>query len=311
MLLLRHLERVGRRFTTPVVTLGSFDGVHRGHQEILRRLVATARDAGGDAVALTFHPHPTAVLAPARAPQLITDWRARIDRIAAIGVDAIIVQRFTRAFSEITAEDFVRRFLVDGLAVHTVVVGHRVSFGHNRVGGAETLRQLGARYGFGVEVIGPVKVDGVLVSSSAVRRAIASGDLTLARALLGRTPSVCARVIYGRHRGKTLGFPTANLRISGLVLPPDGVYAVRALVEGVVRPGVANLGFNPTFGEHERGLEVHVFDFDANLYGQRLEVSFARRLRGEVKFSNAQALAEQIASDVAVARQALAESADP
>jgi riboflavin kinase/FMN adenylyltransferase len=311
MLLLRHLERVGRRFTTPVVTLGNFDGVHRGHQQILRRLVAVARAVRGAAVVLTFHPHPVAVLTPARAPRLITDWRARIERIAALGVDAIIVQHFTRRFSEVTAEDFVHRFLVDGLGVHTVVVGHRVSFGHNRVGRAETLRQLGATYGFGVEVIGPVEVDGMLVSSSAVRRAIASGELDRARALLGRAPSVCGRVIHGHHRGKGLGFPTANLRIAGLVLPPDGVYAVRALVQGRRHQGVANLGFNPTFQDHERALEVHLFDFEAPLYGQRLEVDFVERLRGEARFPNAQALAEQIARDVAAARQALAKAREP
>ncbi len=311
MLLLRHLERVGRRFTTPILTLGNVDGVHRGHQEILRSVVATARAIGGDAVALTFHPHPTAVVAPAHAPRLITDWRARIERIAAMGIGATIVQRFTRTFSEVSAEDFVRRFLVDGLGVHTVVVGHRVTFGHNRAGRADTLRQLGARCGFAVEVIGPVAVDGVLVSSSAVRRAIAAGELALAGALLGRAPSACGRVIHGHHRGRGLGFPTANLRISGAVLPPDGVYAARARVRGVLRPGIANLGFNPTFDEHDRSLEVHIFDYDANLYGQRLEVSFVRRLRGEVKFPSPQALAQQIARDVAAARRALAESPAP
>lgn len=307
MLLLRHLGRVGRRFAAPVLTLGNFDGVHCGHQEILRRLVAKAREVGGDAVALTFHPHPAAVLAPSRAPRLITDWRTRIERIAAMGVDAIIVQHFTRSFSEISAEDFVRRFLVSGLGVRAVVVGHRVSFGHNREGGADTLRRLGAACGFGVEVIGPVEVNGILVSSSAVRQAIGEGDFERARALLGRPPSVSGRVIHGHHRGKGLGFPTANLRISGLMLPPDGVYAVRVRLGATQHQSVANLGFNPTFQQHERGLEVHIFDFDADLYGQRLEVCFVQRLRGEVKFPNAHALALQIARDVAVARQVLAD----
>jgi riboflavin kinase/FMN adenylyltransferase len=307
MLLLRHLGRVGRRFATPVLTLGNFDGVHLGHQTILRRLVATAQAMGGSAVALTFQPHPTAVLAPARAPRLITDWRMRINLIAAMGVDAIIVQHFTRAFSEITAEEFVRRFLVDGLGVRAVVVGHRVSFGHNRAGGAETLQHLGARHGFAVEVIGPVEVNGILVSSSAVRRAIAEGDFERARVLLGRTPSVTGRVIHGHHRGKLLGFPTANLRVRRLMLPPDGVYAVRALARGVPREGVANLGFNPTFADHERSLEVHLFDVNEDLYGQRLEVRFVRRLRGETKFPDIQALAAQIARDAAAARQVLAD----
>ncbi len=305
MLLLRHLERVGRRFTAPVVTLGNFDGVHRGHQEIFARLLTVARRVRGTPVALTFHPHPVSVLTPARAPRLITDWRARVERIAATGVAAIIVQRFTPAFSQITAEDFVRRELVAGLGVHSVVVGHRVSFGHNRAGGADTLRQLGAECGFAVEVVGPVEVDGIAVSSSAVRRAIIHGELERAGALLGRPPSVCGRVIHGHHRGKGLGFPTANLRIGALVLPPDAVYAVQVGMRGLQRAGIANLGPNPTFEEHERSLEVHVFDFDADLYGERLEVSFVQRLRDQVKFPSPHALAQQIARDVEAARRVL------
>jgi riboflavin kinase / FMN adenylyltransferase len=306
MLLLRHLERIGRRFTAPVLTLGNFDGVHRGHQEILRRLVETARTLGGDAVVLTFHPHPAAVLAPERAPRLITDWRTRIERIAAAGVDAIVVQHFTRRFSELKAEDFVRRFLVEGLGVHALVVGHRVSFGHQRTGTAESLETFAVKYGFTLEVIGPVAVDGIAVSSSAVRQAISHGELEKARRLLGRRPSVAGRVVHGHHRGKGLGFPTANLRLSRLLLPPDGVYAVRARLHGATHDGVANLGFNPTFQEHERGLEVHLFDFDADVYGQRLEVIFVQRLRGEVKFPDAGALVRQIAHDVETARERLA-----
>ncbi len=308
MLLLRHLERVGRRFASPVVTLGNFDGVHVGHQEILRRLVRTARALNGEAVVLTFQPHPTAVLAPTRAPRLLTDWRTRINLIGAMGVDAIIVQHFTKSFAAISADEFVQRFLVDGLGVRAVVVGHRVSFGHGRAGGAETLRHWGGRCGFDVEVIGPVTVSGMLVSSSAVRQAIGEGKFERARLMLGRVPSVAGRVIHGHHRGQTLGFPTANLRIGNLMLPPDGVYAVRALVKGMPREGVANLGFNPTFQEHERSLEVHLFDLNDDLYGQRIEVRFVRRLRGETKFPNIQALAEQIARDAAAARQALADS---
>jgi riboflavin kinase/FMN adenylyltransferase len=308
MLLLRHLERVGRRFPAPVLTLGNFDGVHVGHQEILHRLVRTAHALNGAPVVLTFQPHPTAVLAPARAPRLLTDWRTRISLIGAMGVDATIVQHFTKAFASISADDFVHRLLVDGLGVRAVVVGHRVSFGHDRAGGAETLRQWGARCGFAVEVIGPVEVSGMLVSSSAIRQAIGAGEFERARLMLGRVPSVGGRVIHGHHRGHAIGFPTANLRIGNLMLPPDGVYAVRALVAGMPREGVANLGFNPTFEEHERGLEVHLFDLHEDLYGQRIEVRFVRRLRGETKFPNTQALAEQIARDAAAARQALADS---
>ncbi len=308
MLLLRQLERVGRRFAVPVVTLGNFDGVHRGHQEILHRVVATAKAVGGTPIVLTFHPHPLTVLDPARAPLLLTDWRTRIERIAATGIDTIIVQRFTAEFAAIGATDFVHRFLATGLGVHAVIVGHRVSFGHNRAGRADTLRDLGTRYGFGVEIVGPIKVDGTLVSSSALRSAVSRGDLVRARSGLGRIPSVVSRVIHGFHRGRSLGFPTANLRIDGMVLPPDGVYAVWTRRRGGTAGGVANLGHNPTFGNTARSLEVHLFDVDENLYGQRLEVSFVRRLRGEVKFPNVQALAQQIARDATAARAALADA---
>jgi riboflavin kinase/FMN adenylyltransferase len=308
MLLLRHLARIGGRFNAPVLTLGSFDGVHHGHQQILRRLVEVARSINGQAIVLTFYPHPATVLAPEHVPKLITDWRARMELIAAFDVGAIIMQHFTRSFSQITAENFVRRFLVEGLGVRAVVVGHRVSFGHNRAGHATTLRQLGTKYGFAVEVIGPVEVEGHLVSSSAVRRAISHGELQRAKLLLGRTPSVAGRVAHGHHRGKGLGFPTANLRIGPLVLPPDGAYAVRVRVRGEWRPGIANLGFNPTFHQHERGLEAHIFDFHAELYGDRVEIAFVQRLRGEREFPTSQALAQQIARDVEAARQALGRS---
>ena len=305
MLLLRHLGRIGRRFPAPVLSLGNFDGVHRGHREILRRNLARARARGGTAVALTFYPHPISVLAPERAPQLLTGWRTRVERLAETGVDAIVMQRFTRAFSQIGARDFVRRFLVDGLGVRAVVVGHRVSFGRNREGDAETLQQLGAEFGFGVEIVGPVEIDGIAVSSSAVRAAVEHGDLVAAQRLLGRPHTVGGRVIGGKRRGKALGFPTANLRIGKLLLPPDGVYAVHAHVGNNPHPAVANIGFNPTFGNRERGLEVHIFDFDADLYGRRIEVSFVQRMRGEARFSSRDALAAQIARDVAEARRLL------
>src|SRR5579862_9778598 len=307
MLILRHLEHIRRRLPAPVLTLGNFDGVHRGHQESVRRLVARGQTVNGTAVVLTFSPHPTAVLAPEHAPRLLTDWRGRVDRIAAAGADVVLFERFTRAFSEIGATDFVRRLLVERLGVHTVVVGHRVSFGHHREGTAESLQRFGTQFGFHVEIVGPVEVDGVVASSSAVRAAVRGGDLAAARAYLGRAPSVAGRVRHGQHRGKGLGFPTANLHVDTMVLPPDGVYAVRVNVDGYRHPGFANLGFNPTFTEHAHRLEAHLFDFEGDLYGRRIEVEFIKRLRGEIQFASVQALVEQIGRDAAAAHQALAD----
>lgn len=305
MIIHRHVERIGRRLARPVLTMGNFDGVHRGHQAIMQRVVETATAAGGTSVALTFHPHPLAVVAPARAPLQLTDWRTRMARIAATGIEAVVEQRFTRRFSEIDPVEFVERVLVEGLGVHGIVVGHRVNFGYRRAGNAETLRTLGRKHGFSVEVIGPVRVEGVEISSSAIRRAIGEGELVLASSLLGHDPIVVGRVVRGDRRGSSLGFPTANLRVAGWVLPPDGVYAVQAVVAGQTYPAVANLGRKPTFGEQARALEVHLLDWDGDLYGKRVEARFKARLRGEVKFSGPDALVEQIARDIDAARLAL------
>lgn len=307
MVVLRHLERVGRRFVRPVLTLGNFDGVHCGHRAILQRVVERAAELHGSPLALTFEPHPVAVLAPQHAPPLLNDWRMRIEQIVAAGVDNVIVQRFTPAFAAVEAEDFVRRLLVDGLGVTAVIVGHRVRFGHGRRGDAELLQRCGKAQGIEIEIVGPIDVDGSVVSSSAIRRAVADGNLAQARALLGRSHTVSGRVVHGYHRGRGLGFPTANLALARVVLPPDGVYAVRARVGTVWQPGVANLGFAPTFEEARRSLEVHLLDFDQPLYGRRLDVAFEARLRGEKKFANVQALVEQIRADVGQARRVLAE----
>ena len=298
----RHVEKIRRRIETPVLTLGNFDGVHEGHRAIFSRVVDTAREIRGTPTALTFHPHPAAVLTPQRAPARLTDWRARMERMAAAGIGVAIVQRFTRRFSEIDPVDFVERLLVDGLGVGAIVVGHRVSFGHRRRGNAAVLQELGSRHGFSVEVVGPVEVDGFEVSSSAIRKAIAEGDLARAAHLLGGDPIVAGRVGHGDRRGASLGFPTANIPVAGWAVPPDGVYAVAAFVGGEVHPAVANLGRKPTFGEAARGLEVHLLDFEGDLYGARLEARLLARLRGEQKFAGPKELVAQIARDVEAAR---------
>jgi riboflavin kinase/FMN adenylyltransferase len=306
MLLLRHLELIRSRFRAPVLTLGNFDGVHRGHQQILDRVVERAKECHGTSVVLTFQPHPAVILAPSRAPALITNLRTRLGRIATSGVEVAFVQRFTLEFSRITAEDFVRHLLVGALGVESIIVGHRVTFGNQRAGDSELLRRLGREHGFEVEVIGPVEVAGIEVSSSAVRKAIVSGDLGRAQVLLGHAVGVSGRVVHGNHRGKSLGFPTANLRVTGLVLPPDGVYAVEVRIGDRNYGGVANLGKRPTFGENDRGLETFVFDFEGDLYGKLIEVSFVEQLRGEFKFPNVDALVAQISLDAENARRVLA-----
>jgi riboflavin kinase/FMN adenylyltransferase len=304
----RHIATSSRRFVAPVLTLGNFDGVHRGHQAILARVVEAARTAGGEAVAFTFHPHPVAVLRPDRAPPLITSLRDRVALMAAAELDVLVLQHFTPSFAEISAEDFVERFMVERLGATRVVVGHSVSFGHGRRGDATLLTELGTRFGFAVEVVGPVRVDGHDVSSSAVRRAIDAGDVSLARTLLGRPHRLGGWVERGRQRGAAIGFPTANVHVRAGMWPPDGVYAVRVQHRDRWIDGVANIGTNPTFGAAPRTLEAHLFDFDADLYGERLRVAFIERLRGEVTFPSVEALVAQIARDADEARALLARS---
>jgi riboflavin kinase/FMN adenylyltransferase len=304
---IRHSTSCSRRFAAPVLTLGNFDGVHRGHQAIFARVVAEARRRGGDAIAMTFTPHPMAVLRPEHAPPALTSLRDKLTLIAASGIDVVLLQRFTRAFSTLPAEEFVERFIAGAVGASKLVVGHSVSFGRERRGNAALLQELGARLGFEVEVIGPVAVDGHEVSSSAIRRAITAGDMRLAATLLGRPHLLAGRVVAGKRRGVTIGFPTANIAVRAGMFPPDGVYAVRTDVGGTQVAGAANIGHNPTFGpDAPRTLEVHLLDFSGDLYGRRLGVSFVERLRGEVAFDSVAALVDQIRLDVERTRAILA-----
>jgi len=306
MKILRYASGEGLARQRPVATLGNFDGVHRGHQEIIRRAVKHATDAGVPAVAVTFHPHPVSVVRSRRAPLMMNTLRQRIRLLATHGIDIVALLHFTPTFAAVGASAFVREYLAKRLAIQHLVVGRNVGFGRGRTGNAELLCELGRELGFAVDVVVPVLVDGVRVSSSRVRKAIGDGELGAAARMLGRPYAVEGRVVHGHHRGHGLGFPTANLRLAGRQLPPDGVYAVRVLIREERYRGVANLGFNPTFSDRERSLETHLFDFAGDLYGRRISVTFVRRLRGERRFPNPRVLARQIEQDAAQARQVLA-----
>ena len=283
-----------------VATLGNFDGVHVGHQEILSRVVRQAAERRAQAVVVTFFPHPTAVLAPARAPAALGSLHDRLSRMREMGVDTVVVQHFTRAFAGLEAAEFIERYLVQRLGARKVIIGRA------RGGSAATLEAAGRRLGFEVEIVGPVTVDGVAVSSTEVRQRLAAGDVTASARLLGRAYAVEGRVVVGDRRGHTLGFATANLRPRSPILVADGVYAVRARWDGEQRSGVANVGRKPTFGRgRERTLEAHLFEFSGDLYGARLRVELVERLRGEMRFASPQALVEQIRRDAVRAREVL------
>jgi riboflavin kinase/FMN adenylyltransferase len=296
-------------FPHAVVALGNFDGIHLGHQAILTRLVQEAQARQGTALILTFHPHPLSVLRPDHPSSLILSLREKLRVLAALGVQGVVLQHFTVPFSQLTPEEFVQRYLVETIGVEKIVVGHNVSFGRNRAGRAETLERLGHVHGFAVEIIGPVLVDGREVSSTAVRTLLSTGKMREVTRLLGRPYTVSGRVEKGFQRGRSLGFPTANLRPRADVLLPNGVYAVVVTVGEQEILGVANVGVNPTFGGNKRTIEAHLFDFSADLYGQRLRVGFVEHLRGERKFPSVQELVRQIQEDASRARALLLQPA--
>lgn len=305
MRVVRSLERARGLFQRPVLTIGNFDGVHRGHQVILRQVREDAEQRKVPGVALTFEPHPVSVLRPDKAPRLLMTLRDRLHALAHCALDAVVVQRFSPAFAHVEAEEFMRAFLVEILDVQKVVVGHDLNFGRDRKGDVELLVEGGARYGFAVEVIRPVVVDGMVVHSSMVRERVAVGDVEVAARLLGRPHVVRGRVVRGAGRGQKLGFATANLEPRTQLVPAEGVYATRALVDGRRIDGVTSIGTTPTFGGSESVIETHLFTAPEDFYGHGLALEFYARLREQRKFPNPEALVAQIGRDVARAKEIL------
>jgi riboflavin kinase/FMN adenylyltransferase len=301
-------EAVPRRsFSNPAVTLGNFDGVHLGHLKIFQRLAERAKEIGGQSVVYTFQPHPFKVIHPDREFALLTSYEERARLIEASGVDVLICAPFDSGFARQSAEEFVERVLHDAIGAKVVLVGYDYAFGRGREGNIGLLKSMGERLGFEVEVISPVMMDGEVVSSSRIREAIKEGDITLANKMLGREYTLCGRVIRGHGRGKSLGYPTANILLQNELKPKSGVYAVRVTVPAYERPlgGVANLGTNPTFGEKSLSFEVHIFDFSSDIYGEQVKVSLVERLRDEIRFPTVDHLVEQIRKDEEQARQLL------
>lgn len=284
-----------------VATVGVFDGVHLGHFQVMRRVVTRARALGATPAVVTFAGHPKTVLL-GRAPATVTSLAHRLLLFERAGIADALVLEFTAELREWSAAEFVQRVLVEGLGARELVLGFDSKFGKDRGGTVAALRPLAAELGLGLLEVPPLRVGGRAVSSTAIREAVQLGELDRAAAMLGRPVSLLGTVVRGEGRGRALGFPTANLDPHHELRPPDGVYAVLVLLDGVLRPGVANLGRRPTFGSPGHALEVHLLDFDAPLYGRDLEVFFLARLRGEEGFAGAAELSAQIACDAAAAR---------
>lgn len=306
MRVFRRLESARGRFRRPVVTVGNFDGVHRGHAVILEQVRRDADHRGVEAVALTFEPHPITVLRPQSAPTRLMRLGDRLAALAGQGLDATVVQPFSRDFAAIGASDFVRCFLVEILDAQKIIVGHDLNFGRGREGNVETLVAAGISHDFSVEVIHPVSVDGLVVHSTVVREAVASGDVGLAARLLGRPHIVRGRVVHGAGRGRQLGFATANVRPRTQAVPGEGVYVTRADIGGNRYDGVTSIGTAPTFGGVERAIETHLFTDWEDFYGKPARLHFLEKLRDQRKFEGPEALASQIRDDIARAKEILA-----
>ncbi len=287
----------------PVLALGNFDGVHRGHRKILDRVRISASERGATAAIVTFDPHPPRVVRPDKAPPLLMTTAQRLEAIAEAGVHSAAVVRFTTELSRWDPETFVRTVLVDWLHVAEVWVGANFLFGHDRAGNYSLLRALGAQYGFKAETIDPVRYKDFVVSSTRIRRIVAEGRVDEAGALLGHQYYIDGTVVEGDKRGRTIGFPTANLQSDNELLPPHGVYATTVTIDGVVRPSVTNVGVRPTVDHSGRTMvEAHLFDFSDDLYGRTVRVGFVQRMRDERVFESVDALRAQIAADCGRAR---------
>jgi riboflavin kinase / FMN adenylyltransferase len=282
----------------PVLALGNFDGLHRGHLKIVERVRRGAAEHGGTPMAMTFDPHPPRVVRPDKAPPLLMTLPQRLEALERAGMRAVAVVRFTRELSQWEPETFVRAVLVDWLHVSEVWVGANFLFGHDRSGNFSLLRTLGQRYGFRADKIDPVRYKEFVVSSTRIRRLVAEGRVDEAGALLGHPYALAGTIVEGRRRGRELGFPTANLRTDNELIPPHGVYATTLTVDGIVHAAITNIGVNPTFGDNgATTIETHVLHYNRELYGQRVQLGFVQRLRDERRFDDVDALRAQIEAD--------------
>ncbi len=319
MLRLSKLSDIPADFGACVVTIGNFDGVHRGHAALLREVVEQARERGVRSCAVTFDPHPLQVLYPERAPQLIASSASRFDRLAQTGLDAVLVLDFTHELAAMSPEEFVRDVFAEGLHAVQAVVGGDIRFGAKNAGDVTTLRELGGRYGFGVEVMADVG-DGHRISSTEIRSALAEGAVDVAARALGHLHDVRGTVVRGLQRGRELGFPTANLgRMPEGLVPADGVYVGWLVRESVAAnnpehrmPAAISIGTNPTFDDvPERTVEAYVLDRDdLDLYDEVVRIEFVQRLRGNTKFDSIDALIDQMHRDVDQAREICGEHPD-
>jgi riboflavin kinase/FMN adenylyltransferase len=302
--LIRHARELNAGSRKVCVAIGMFDGVHLGHRQVIRQTILDARQHHGIALVATFDRHPNSVVAPDRNPPLIYSLPQKLRAIEELGADAVLLIEFTKEFSRQPGDTFVRNLAADLPSIYSICVGSSFTFGHKRSGNVALLKALGQKLNFVVHGLAAVSLDGKIVSSTRIRETIRGGDLDAASQMLGRTYAVAGRVIEGDKLGRKLGVPTANLDVTGLLLPPNGVYAVHAKLNGNALPAVANIGFRPTLKNPQPQVrfEVHLLDFQKDIYGVEMEVSFLERIRPEQKFESVDSLRDQILQDIEAAR---------
>jgi riboflavin kinase/FMN adenylyltransferase len=301
-----NLEDLRRPLKNPVLSIGNFDGVHRGHLALFEKVKERAEALHGQSAVMTFEPHPIQVMKPSSGPRLITPTPQKLELIEEVGIEVLLCLPFTREFAAITARDFVKNILVDRIGIKELVVGYDYTFGRNREGNISLLREMGDQLGFVVHLVGPVHVNHTLVSSTSIRNLVQEGKLDEAKVLLGRNYQLQGRVVKGHNRGgRLLGFPTANLQIRDELLPRVGVYAVTVVIDGKMYNGVTNVGYNPTFGDTPLTVETHILDFSRDLLGKTIKVNFLKRLRDEKTFLSIEELSEQISRDIRQAKKHL------
>jgi len=305
--IIRGTENIPAALQGVFATIGNFDGIHLGHRHIFQRMQEEAHREKCQTVVISFDPHPKMVLHPDRRPfYLISSAEEKINLLRDIGIGAFLIIPFSLEYSQTTAREFVREILWEKLHIRKIIIGHDYTFGHGKEGNEDFLVAEGKRLGFAVEAMNAFCVGNEIVSSTKIREAILKGDVRFAAKLLGRPYNLSGRVAAGDQRGQELGFPTANVEANKELLPPHGVYAVRCLLRGEKLDGVVNIGFNPTFAGGKLSVEVHLFDFDRDIYGEILDVFFVEKLRDEIRFDGPAQLIAQIKRDVAQARALLA-----
>jgi riboflavin kinase/FMN adenylyltransferase len=302
-----HLEKIIQPFKNAVITIGNFDGVHIGHQALFHEVIETAEAVGGTSIAMTFEPHPIRVLKQNGHPPLITLYEQKAELIERTGIDVLICVPFSKGFAALSADQFIRELLVKKIGMKAIVVGEDYSFGKNREGNIDLLKSYGPDFGFEIIVARWIKMSKGFtdrISSTKIRELVTEGHMSDAEKMLGRHYQIRGRVVTGRDRGgKLLGIPTANINLYDELCPKTGIYAVTVECRGNQHNGVANIGYSPTFEDHEFTVEVHILEFNDNIYGEKIRVNFIKRLRDEIKFSNISELIDQIKRDIAAARE--------